>query len=217
MRRRPDYAPLVHGGSGFHDSPIVYRVSGGGLQFHNSAVIYTRAGQAFFRSGGREFISRARDLVLLRPHEPIDYGPNPSQPHWVTHWAHFDVRPAWIDWLDWPQELPGVMRLRLDDAPLRRHIVSRFAHLCRLARRPHPFHSEFTINALENLLLWCRVANPRENRTLIDPRVLRVANYLGDRFAKTITLNELAKVATLSPAPGRTLQATPRHDAICLP
>jgi AraC family transcriptional regulator, arabinose operon regulatory protein len=197
----PSFAPAVHAGSGSHASPVVYRLAPGGLGLLSNALIYTRAGAAFFRTGGREFISRAHDLVLLRPATPVEYGPCPPRARWATLWAHFDPRPGWLPWLNWPEAVPGlagVFRLQLEDPALRARIVRAFAALCRLARRPHPFHEEFTLHGLAGVLLLCRLANPRENRPVVDGRVQRVAEHLSDHFARTVTLAELAQVARLS-------------------
>ena len=40
--------------------------------------------------------------------------PQPSQ-RWDLLWTHFHPRPNWIEWLNWPEVSPGLMRLRLEN------------------------------------------------------------------------------------------------------
>ncbi len=194
-----DVRPPVHAGMGHHETPVLYRVSASVLQFQGLALSYTRYGRAFFRVEGKEIQVRKHDLVLMWPMEQtIEYGVRGARMHWGTMWAHFDPRPDWLAWLNWPQELPGVMRLRLTDEAQRKRIVRRFARVCRLAVRPRAFHNEFCVHALEGMLLECRMANPKEEGVRMDARVQRVVDHLCRNFEKPATLDQLAQIAALS-------------------
>jgi AraC family transcriptional regulator, arabinose operon regulatory protein len=194
-----DVHPPVHAGMGRHDVPVLYRLSASALQLQGLALSYTRYGRAFFRVDGEEIQVRRHDLLLLKPTDKtIEYGPCVPNVRWGTLWAHFDPRPDWLEWMDWPQVLPGVMRLRLTEEGQRERIVRKLAWVCRLAVTPRAFHNEFCVHALEGLLLECRLANPKEQHVRVDTRVQRVVDYICRNFEKPATLDQLAQIASLS-------------------
>ncbi len=184
---------------GRHDSPVVYRLSASVLRFQGLALSYTRYGKAYFRVGREEIKVRRHDLLLLKPVEQtIEYGPCVPNVRWGTLWAHFDPRPDWLSWMEWPEVLPGVMRLRLDDQTTRERVIRRFKRVIRVALKAQAFQNELAIHALEGMLLECRRANPNESHVQLDSRVQRVVDHLCRHFAKPVTLAELAQIASLS-------------------
>jgi AraC family transcriptional regulator, arabinose operon regulatory protein len=197
--RHHDVHPPVHAGMGHHDAPIEYRLSAPVLGFQGLALSYTRYGRAYFRVGKEEVEARKYDLFLLRPMEQvIEYGTRGQEVKWGTIWTHFDPRPDWLSWMDWPQVLPGVMRLRLTEGGQRKRILRRFKRVVRIALTAQAFGNELAIHALEGLLLECRRANPNERHVMLDERVQRVVDYLCREFDKPVTLTKLAQIASLS-------------------
>jgi len=192
-----DHRPALAAGRGADHRPVTYTQRPG---YQGTGLIYTRLGGARFRSRGQEFVSQTYDLVLLRSSEPVEFGPNPPRYVWGTYWTHFDIRPEWLEWLNWPEVIPGVFRIQLEDAGQRKRLVAAFDHLCEVVRRDQPFHTEFCLNALEVVLLHCRIANPKEGERAMDERILRVTDFISKNLHQHVTLADLARAACLSPS-----------------
>lgn len=163
-------------------------------------LVYTRRGSARFRCGGRECVSQPGDLMLLRPPvgDVVKFGPAPPRRVWQTYWAHFDPRPHWLDWLSWPEVIPGVMRLRVGDDASGREVLGALAALPGVRRHTKRYYEDRRMHAIEAVLLACRMINPNEHAGDLDPRFVRVADYLDQHFDRVITLANLAKLASLS-------------------
>ena len=78
-------------------------------------------GRYGFASGG-EFFTDPGDVVMIRPATLHDYGVEPTLQRWDVMWAHFHPRATWHEWLDWPEEAPGLMCLKLRDPSIRKRV-----------------------------------------------------------------------------------------------
>ena len=163
-------------------------------------LILTLAGGGRFGAGGGDdaIVTTAGDLVLLKPNTLHDYSVALGAARWELLWTHFNPRPAWLDWLDWPKVAPGLMRLRPDVASVRRAIADRFADAHRLATGPLRRRDELAMNALEAVLLWCDAANPRAAGDAIDPRIRAATDWLCRNLKAAVTLDALADVVGMS-------------------
>ncbi len=169
---------------GTRDWLLIATVSGGG-----------RFG---FDAGRRQLITTPGDLVLIRPGTLHDYGVEDRLGRWELLWAHFNPRPHWIEWLNWPAEAPGLMRLRLEQAPLRRRVIQRLRDCQSLAIGADRLRLALAMNALEQALLWCDGVNPRRGDGGLDPRVREAIEYICGNLAARLDLETLASVAGLS-------------------
>lgn len=161
-------------------------------------LICTIAGRGRFGFAGEEWIAGPGDLVLLRPGAPHDYGLEPTRRRWELLWTHFHPRPHWMDWLNWPEIAPGLMRLGIGDIKLRRRIERRFADAHARATTARRRRDDLAMNALEELLLWCDGANPNTQAGKTDPRVQAAMDHMCRHMAEPITLNSLAETSGLS-------------------
>lgn len=162
-------------------------------------LIYTIAGLGRIGlSTGGEIVAEPGDAVLLRPGALHDYGVEPTRQRWELLWAHFHPRAAWHAWLSsWPQAGPGVLRLRLTDAEIRRRVRARFADADRLCNSTALRHAEtFSMNALEEVLLWCDLQNPKGSP--MDGRVRAATDYLDRNLKQKVTIDALAEHCGLS-------------------
>ena len=115
--------------------------------------------------------------------------------HWSLQFAHFRPRPEWLAWLDWPQPVPGVVRVRTaGDARRRIHEALQAADS--FGRSDLRQATRFAVNAVEAALLWCTTSDPGAG--LLDPRVLAAMEDMAGRLAEPITVPELARRADLS-------------------
>jgi AraC family transcriptional regulator of arabinose operon len=161
-------------------------------------LLYTLSGMGRIGHGDGVLIVRPGDLLVFRPGTPHGVGFTTESPRWDTIWAHFIPRREWYDWLDWPEETKGLMKLSLSDNDMRNRIVHHLKEAVRLATGPHPHREALGMNALEAALLWCETVNPRSKQARLDFRVRRALDYICHNLSQNIPLNALAKHCGLS-------------------
>lgn len=161
-------------------------------------LIYTQSGRGRFGFGHAHFLAEPGDIVLIRPHTPQDYGVEPELQRWELIWAHFHPRPEWIEWLDWPQEAPGLMRLRLTEPALRQKIEAQFESIYQATLSANRRRTEWAMNGLEALLLWCDSVNPLSQQGGIDPRIRQAMDHICRHLHRPMPLEEMAEVSGLS-------------------
>lgn len=161
-------------------------------------LVQTVSGRGRFGHGDGEILADPGDLVLLRPGTLHDYGVEASLGRWELIWAHFIPRPQWIEWLDWPQEAPGLHRLRIAERDRRARLLRQFRQVLDATRMAMRRRQTLAMNALELLLLWCDDLNPRSEFARIDPRIREVIDFVCNRFSQPIGMEDLAEKAGLS-------------------
>jgi AraC family transcriptional regulator of arabinose operon len=161
-------------------------------------IILSMSGHGRFGHAKGEFVAAPNDVVLIRPGTPHDYGVAHGHPKWELVWAHFYPKPEWIEWLDWPEEAPGLMRLSLYDPTLARLVIARFTDAHRLATGPLKRRDSLAMNALEEMLLWCDVINPKGEQAELDDRIRAATDWLCRNIEKKITLELLADAVGMS-------------------
>lgn len=201
MPRRPDTpspppGPLVTGH--FHQGPRFSTYRAGGTD--DWLIIYNLSGHGRYGHAAGELVTGPGDLVLLKPHTLHDYGTARGHRHWEPLWAHFIPRPAWLEWLDWPEAAPGILLLALHGHEFQTRIARRFQDVVRLNAGPSPSREAFAMNALEEVLLWCDLANPQKAGAGLDPRIGRALDFICARFAEPLTVARMAGHCGLSPS-----------------
>lgn len=162
-------------------------------------LILTLDGRGRFGHGASgETVAGAGDAVLLRPGTRHDYGVARGAGAWEILWTHFQPRPAWHEWLRWPERAPGLMLLSLGEPITRQKITARFHEAHRLATGSLRRRDVFAMNALEEVLLWCDTQNVRRQSPRRDARVQAVVDYACDHLADKMTLETLAARGGLS-------------------
>ena len=165
-------------------------------------LIATLTGGGRFGHTGGEFTTGPGDLTLLRPGTRHDYGVAPRLGRWELLWTHFHPRPDWTPYLAWPEAAPGLMRLHLEDAEVRRKALDRFAEAHALATGALPSaprrREAFAMNALEACLLWCDTQNPLSEPSRMDGRVRAAMEFLNRHLAEPVTTAALADACGLS-------------------
>ena len=160
-------------------------------------LIATLGGGGRFGGDRTQITATPGDLVLLRPGTRHDYGVAPEAGVWDLLWTHFHPRPDWAPWLLWPEEAPGLARLTLTD-DLRDRVFHRFAQAHELATGALRRRETFAMNALEEVLLLCDLANPRARPARLDPRIEEALSFLCRRLAEPTGLDDLAAHVGLS-------------------
>lgn len=159
-------------------------------------LVYTTGGRGRFGHAGGELIVEAGDWVLLRPGTPHDYGVEGELERWELVWAHFQPRADWAEWLDWPAVADGLMRLRIEDGG---RLGEQFLRVHALLGSSHERREALAFNALEALLLGCDAFNQRGDRPG-DERIRRAVEFIEDRLAEKLLIDDVAEAVWLSPS-----------------
>lgn len=150
---------------------------------------------------GADLISEPGDVAIIRPGVPHDYGTaavrSGGPGSWSLQFVHFHPRTEWLGWLDWPQPLPGILRVQTS-GETRRRIREALEAADIFGRSELRQATMFAVNAVEAALLWCTTSDPSAG--LLDPRVLAAMEDMAGRLAQPITVADLARRAGLSPS-----------------
>ena len=175
----------------------VWRSSGTG----DWLLLNTMAGSGRIGVAGQpELITGPGDVVIIQPGVPHDYGTASAvegQPRWSLQFVHFHPRAEWLGWFDWPQPLPGVLRVHTAGDP-RRRVREALAAADTYGRSDLRQATMFAVNAVEAALLWCTTSNPTAGQ--LDPRVLAAMETIASSLAQPLTVADLARRAGLSPS-----------------
>lgn len=176
-------------------------------------LIHTVSGRGRFGHAGGELIAEAGDWVLLRPGTPHDYGVEASLQRWDLVWAHFQPRPDWLAWLNWPPVTDGLLRLHIDGTA-GEALAAQFLDVHALLSSQRVRREAFAMNALEAVLLGIDAHNAKAAPG--DPRIRRAMDYLDSHLTEKILIEDVAGAIGLSPSrlahlfkdeTGRTLQS----------
>jgi AraC family transcriptional regulator of arabinose operon len=159
-------------------------------------LVLTLSGAGRFGYAAGDLIAEAGDWVLIRPGTLHDYAVAPGADSWELLWVHFQPRPDWLAWLDWPEIAPGLMHLHIADAA----VAARFHEVHRLAHADLRRRDAFAMNALEALVLDCDRFNPLAAHTRYDARIRRAMDYLDLNLGHKIVLDDVAAAIGLSPS-----------------
>ncbi|MFI1094895.1 helix-turn-helix domain-containing protein [Streptomyces sp. NPDC020917] len=136
-------------------------------------------------------------VAVIEPRTPHDYGTDHEAGQWSLRWAHLLARPEWLLLLDWPSPAPGVRHIDVDET-VHARIVQALDRAISARRSGLRRDLLFAMNAVEEALLWCDTANPRE--TVLDPRLRTVLEYVGSHLEHPHTVASLAHVGGISPS-----------------
>jgi len=161
-------------------------------------LIYTEAGAGRLVSPQGTSITRPGDVVLYAPHEPQDYATAPDAGRWHLLWTHFVPKPHWQAWLHWPVGENGLKLLRLEKNEVRGDFRAAMRRMIQLATRPLPIAADLAMLALEEALLWAKLAAFQDQWVTMDDRARKAINYLATHFREPFLLDDLARHCGLS-------------------
>jgi AraC family transcriptional regulator of arabinose operon len=179
FERGSTYANWRPHGSG--DWLLIYTAAGGGEIGLRNGTVRTRTG----------------DLLLYEPGAVQEYGTAPEARRWRLCWAHFLPRPAWREWLSWPEIGPHLRLVHLP-AAWRGPCREALGRMIRACRRSGPIQTELALSALEEAVLCGRAAQGEGEDLEADPRITRAVTLLNDGFKEPFHLPALARECGLS-------------------
>jgi AraC family transcriptional regulator of arabinose operon len=159
-------------------------------------MVTTLAGTGYVRAGGAETLLRAGDIVLIAPDSPQEYGHLDDNSGWVNIWIHFRPRPHWLSWLGWPALSQGVMML--STAGRFAEIDPELRRMIDISRGPLRLRLDAAMNALERVLIACDDINPAHRSSLLDVRIKKAMEIVGERLAEPLSVEELGNEVGLS-------------------
>ena len=161
-------------------------------------LLHTVAGAGLVHStGGVTLTTSPGQGVLIRPGTLQDYGTDPTAGSWHLLYAHVHPPAPWLALLDWPEAAGDLLSIRLG-AAVDARVQQALRTAARAARLAVGRSELFTLNGIEEALLWYDTQNPRRQR--VDERVLRVLEHIDAHLDEELTAPRLAAVAHLSPS-----------------
>ena len=140
----------------------------------------------------------AGDIVLYAPQEPQDYSTSSVADEWHLLWAHFLPKPHWQAWLSWPATEQGLKLLRLAGSDVHPEFHASMRRMIDLSRRPVSIARDLAMTALEEALLWARLAAYQDKWVTMDGRVRKAIDYLSVQFREPFQMEILARHSGLS-------------------
>jgi AraC family transcriptional regulator, arabinose operon regulatory protein len=163
-------------------------------------LIYTVAGAGLIGlSNEQRHLLRPGEVILYAPTAMQDYSTDPVTGSWRLLWFHFQPRPHWRAWLQWPTLAPRVHHVAVTADEARDAVVSALRRAVVSHRRPLGFATDLARNALEEALLWFNgAAQDADPWARVDPRVRRAMDYLAAHTADPFRLDTVARHCGLS-------------------
>lgn len=162
------------------------------------ALSLTLAGGARYEDFCDPFELRRDSLLLVRPGTPqfwhvprADSPADAQRGYWRVVYVVFSARSHWQSWLSWPEFTPGYIDLTLRDPSIASKVRRVMLRLHRLAKGGLVLREDFALNALEQVLLWCR-SDQVARQVRLDSRVEQAVERLTTEFAYPWTLPKLA-------------------------
>ena len=163
-------------------------------------LLATVAGSGHLESGAIRLETRPGTVALFEPDAPQHYQTNPATGKWHLLWAHFQIRPAWNTWLDWPSPTSGFRVAEIPEGPAREHCWTSLRRCRQMTGIAGTSCQDLALNALESALLWIRESFAREGRFHLDPRIRRALDIMGTDLTSPFSVNRLAEACKLSPS-----------------
>jgi AraC family transcriptional regulator of arabinose operon len=135
--------------------------------------------------------------VLYRPDAAQDYSTDPAAGRWWLCWAHFQPKPHWLPWLDWPECAPGTGRIAPGHG-VGEHVTGALRRMLLASRLGGTHSTELAMNALEEALIWVQRGLAGDRSLGIDPRIRRAMAVIAADPAQPFQLPRLAAACGLS-------------------
>jgi AraC family transcriptional regulator, arabinose operon regulatory protein len=162
-------------------------------------ISWTVGGVGRYRLAGLEVMAQAGMAVLLAPGTPHDYATIGEEEPWRFYWAHFVPRAGWLAWLNFPQVRPGLAAIKISSDEAFQQIVSAFQRVLRVNAERRPFQEDLAQNALEEVIIRLAQQQYRPVERFVDRRVGQIQEYLEQHYSHPVSLEEIARLVSLSP------------------
>ena len=176
-----------------HGNRPVYRPEG----MTKWVLHYTVSGAGRISRGAESFIENPGDAVLFPPGVPHDYITDKSAEDWVHLWVYFGINTRLTGLLNWPEINGGVLGFHIKNTANRVEIEKLLSQTVEIWGKNIPRKINFCYNLLERALLICDMENPL-SETVMDRRIGKAIDYMNERTAQKIKLDDIAVNCGLS-------------------
>jgi AraC family transcriptional regulator of arabinose operon len=161
-------------------------------------LLATVAGSGLLESGAIRLKTNPGTVVLFEPNSPQHYQTHPGSAQWHLLWTHFQSRPTWMGWLDWPSPSRGLRVAEIPEGEARNNCWRALRSIRKSRALAGASSEDFALNALETALLWVREALAREGRFRFDPRIRRALDIMASDLSSPFSVDGLARTCGLS-------------------
>ncbi len=172
----------------------IYRQNG----LQDWTLHYTYAGLGRISGEDQDYFSPVGDVLLHKPRIVSDYGIEDSIKQWTHLWTTFQMPNAWFSLLTWPEILPGIYCLHIEDPSMRQRIEQMLFDIIDLYQSPQFKRMEICMSILHSILLCCDSVNQTSAEQRLDPRIQMSMQYMHQHLHQGIALDQLAEQAALS-------------------
>ena len=169
-------------------------------------------GAGLFTVGGRSVSVAAGSAAAWLPDAPQHYATCATAGHWQFRFAHAVLEGDWPAWLDWPNPLPGLAVIELQDAEVHDEALSALRRARALVGSPLPGAAQIATNLITSAILWCGTQAGVGRR--LDRRVRLASDHARQNVGRRVPVAEMAEAAGLSaPAPDGVVPPVARRIA----
>ena len=195
-RRAPLNAPFAAGRTDLdsnHDRDI-FRPNG----LPDWTLHYTYSGLGRISSPTGTYYSPPGDVLMHKPRILSDYGIEDQHKQWTHLWATFQLLDNSFDLVTWHEILPGIYRLHIDDASMRKRIEYLLLDMIDMYLSAYPQRLEICLSMVHSILLCCDSVNTAGEKQRLDNRIRTSMQFMHDHFEQNISLERLAEWVDLS-------------------
>ena len=173
--------------------------------WHQWTIALTLDGFCRWQSLEDGFTVSAGHITITQPRtwmywkvglEPADAGKSPVEVGWDCAYAVFHPRPHWGAWLDAYEYRSGMAHIIVPEGD-RKEVARAMNGVVVAYRRGGSMRDAWALNELERVLMRIYALNPR-SRVAQDPRVCEAVDFIGEHFARRLTVEDIAAAVHLS-------------------
>ncbi|MCR4870856.1 MAG: helix-turn-helix domain-containing protein [Atopobiaceae bacterium] len=157
-------------------------------------VFYTLGGTGIVRQGGQEIALEKGHALLMDCRTPQSYFTSPERSHWYHLWTHIDGPGVAMT-----GEFLGLPKLTPIEIPLAR-VQPHFDTLFQYLEQGSVISCAITGAAVHSLLTELIVASQAGLSHRSDDPVQSALGYISAHYAQDVSLDDLARIATVSPS-----------------
>ncbi len=189
-------SPFAAGRTDLHGDHTrdIYREAG----LQDWTLHYTYRGLGRISGRQQNYYSPVGDVLLHKPRIVSDYGIEDSHKEWTHLWATFQMPNEWFSLLTWPEILPGIYCLHIEDLEMRSLIERMLFDMIALFKGPQLNRIGICTSILHSILLCCDSINTQSNHKRLDPRIQVSMRFMHRHLDHALQVQQLADSAQLS-------------------
>jgi len=149
-------------------------------------LFFTVAGKGFFNLNEVQLRGEAGDIIMYKPDVLHDYGTLSEKSPWHHFWLVFQADLDWENLLKWPIQVPGILKITLNNKETKKRITHLFQKIIELAFSDQNNRERFALNRLEEILLWIDTVNSLTQIPPQDNRVKAIQAFINENLTQPL-------------------------------